>query len=412
MNVSQPAAVSKRRPAFTVTVCKGENMNNPHIVKITAITKVFAAGGQKCVGAEILYDQPIDPASVSADSFEAEDRTVTGISADGSLVSISLSEKDEKASLYFEGRPFGQVKPATVISAKVLVRQVREIRSADGTVLPAWETADSNTDARDDLADRFIQGSFEGLEYNLFIPEDYDPSKKYPLVQFIHDAAVCGDNVKCALAQGVGALVWVTPEAQKKHPCFVLAPMFAPPTIVDDDFNVDHRLEVEKRLLDKIVSEYSIDTGALYTTGQSMGCMSSMVLNLRYPNLFAASLFVAGQWDERQFQGSGLEKMHAWFINSEGDAKAFPGMNQILWVLEKEGAKVAREVWKTGQSQECYHESAERLAATGANIIYTPYDITTVADGWHSNGGEHHVNTWRHAYFVEAVRDWLFDQHK
>ena len=30
------------------------------------------------------------------------------------------------------------------------------------------------------------------------------------------------------------------------------------------------------------------DKNRVYTTGQSMGCMTSMYLNLKYPNLFAA----------------------------------------------------------------------------------------------------------------------------
>jgi predicted peptidase len=181
---------------------------------------------------------------------------------------------------------------------------------------------------------------------------------------------------------------------------------------VDDDWNVDHRLEVGKRLLDKIVSEYSIDTDRLYTTGQSMGCMSSMVLNLRYPDLFAASLLVAGQWDERQFEGSGLQDKKFWFINSQGDAKAFPGMNQILYVLEKEGAHVVREVWDAKGSQEEHEASAKKLISTGANIIYTPYEMTSIANGWSSHGGEHHITTWQYAYNEKAIRDWLFDQKK
>ncbi|MCC8066206.1 MAG: hypothetical protein LIO94_03770 [Clostridiales bacterium] len=393
-------------------------MNHSHIKEILAITEVMPEG-QKCTEAMLTYDTEFAVGSLNAAAFRVEERTIESVTVccnadgdegDGCYVLLKLSPEDEAAATYFPGHPWEGVG-ARVIPASLSVAQTESIRAKDGSeIAPA--DADKNTGVKNLLVEEFVQGSFEGLSYNLFLPRDYDPAKSYPLVQFIHDAAVCSEQTECALAQGVGALVWMTKEAQEKHPCFVLAPQYAPPSIVDDDWSVDDRLETGKRLLDKIVSEYSIDKNRLYTTGQSMGCMSSMVLNLRYPDLFAASFLVAGQWDERQFRGSGLQDHKFWFLNSQGDAKAFPGMNQILVELEKDGAKIAREVWRTGESQETYTKKAEALLATGADIIYTPYDITTVADGWHSNGGEHHINTWRHAYSIDAIHEWLFAQHK
>lgn len=392
-------------------------MNNSHIKEITAITEVLPEG-QKCTGVLLQYDCILGAGTVSPEDFLVENRHVTGAEVwqdeeggpgSGPFLYLSLDPQDEQAPTYFPGQPW-EGKDAVIVRPRLSVRQTGPLRAADGTVIPA-AAADESGRVKNLLADEFVQGSFEGLSYNLFIPRNYDPAKQYPLVQFIHDAAVCGNQPELTLAQGVGALVWMTEEAQAKQECFVLAPQFAAPSIVDDDWNVDPRLETEKRLLDKIVSEYSIDRGRLYTTGQSMGCMASMVLNLRYPGLFAASFFVAGQWDERAFAGSGLERQRFWFLNSQGDAKAFPGMNQILVQLERDGARIAREVWKTGEPQETYREKAHALLDTGANVIYTPFEMTSVADGWHSDGGEHHIHTWRHAYGIEAIREWLFAQH-
>jgi predicted peptidase len=393
-------------------------MNNRHIKNITAVTEVFP-DGQKCIAAVLEYDVILAAQSVSADAFSVEARTIVeaavsatpdGERGDGSFVTIRLSADDKNAKTFAPGNPWSG-EGAKVQAPRLSVSQGKALKTAGGEEIPP-AGADENTAVKNRLVEEFVQGSFEGLAYNLFIPRNYDANKSYPLVQFIHDAAVCGDQPECTLAQGVGALVWMTEEAQAKHECFVLAPQYAGASIVDDDWNVDHRLEVGKRLLDKIVSEYSIDTDRLYTTGQSMGCMSSMVLNLRYPDLFAASYLVAGQWDERQFEGAGLWNKHFWMINSQGDAKAFPGMNQILCVLEKEGAQIAREVWDAKGSQEEHENSAKKLIATGANIIYTPYEITSIADGWSSHGGEHHITTWQYAYNEEAARDWLFDQKK
>ncbi len=190
----------------------------------------------------------------------------------------------------------------------------------------------------------------------------------------------------------------------------MLAPQFDGPPIVDDDWNVDPRLETAKRLLDWVCETYPVDRSRLYTTGQSMGCMSSIVLNVRYPDLFAASYLVAGQWDDRQIQG--LEKQNLWMLNSMGDAKAFPIMNQMACEMESKGALVARKVIEAGATQEEYDEIAKELIATGANVIYTPYKIETVANGWSSRGGEHHMNTWKTAYDIEAIREWMFSKEK
>lgn len=378
---------------------------------ITAVTEVYP-DGQKCVRGVLEYDEELDAASVDTDTFEVRNRTITEVTLDetGTKIILSFHVDDAEARTFFPGEPFAMI-PAKLKKAELVVTQKKEIRSKDGSII--LDTKEKKSDrAEDALTDQFVQGSYQGLDYNLYIPENYDPSVKYPLVQFIHDAAICCDDVKAALCQGIGALVWMRKEEQKKRPCFVLVPQFHLPTIVDDDWNVDHRLEVAKKLLDQIVSLYSIDTDRIYTTGQSMGCMSSMVLNLRYPDLFAASLFVAGQWDDRLFVGSHLEKKPFWFINSQGDAKAFPGMNQILVALEQDGAKVARDVWEAKESQEYYAEKTTELKKTGADMIYTPFEMTTIANGWHSNGGEHHVNTWRYAYDIEAIREWLFEQHR
>ncbi len=381
-------------------------MNNKHILHITAVAEATPQG-QKCTKAVLEYDRPMS-ADVSPDAYRVEGRTVTGVSVEGSVVTLSLSPEDKAAATYCQGNPWEGT--ATVLrTASVAVAQVTSVAGLDGSVLePA--PADVNDRVETPIVDDFIQGEFEGLAYNLYIPKDCRPGETYPLVQFIHDAGPCGPEPKLTLTQGLGAIVWARPEEQAKRKCFVLAPQFDGPPIVDDDWNVDPRLETAKRLLDWVCGQNPVDRTRLYTTGQSMGCMSSIVLNVRYPELFAASFLVAGQWDDRQIPG--LERQHLWMLNSQGDAKAFPGMNQMACEMESKGAKVARKVIDAKASQEALQAVAQELVSTGANVIYTPYRIESVARGWHSRGGEHHVTTWQTAYEIEAIRAWLFTNQK
>ena len=383
-------------------------MNDKSKVQISAITEVTAVG-QKCIGAVLAYENEIDATSLNIDTYEVSDRRIVSIDVTGNKVTLHLSEDDEAAEVFHCGNPW-QKKDAYLSDVLLEVKQVKEVRTVDGQLIPPMKDFVICEKVVDEVADQFIQGTFGKQKYNLFIPRDYDPSKKYPLIQFIHDAAVCGKDTRLAITQGLGSIIWVTADWQKTHPCFVFAPQFNGPPIVDDDWNVDKRLEDAKSALDYVIETYSIDTDRIYTTGQSMGCMSSIVLNVRYPNFFAGSILVAGQWDERKIPG--LEKQNLWMICSQGDAKAFPIMNQMCVAMEQAGAKVARKVVDNNLSQDEYKKIFDELLKEEPNIIFTPYRLETVADGWHSNGGEHHINTWRTAYNIDYIREWLFNQKR
>ena len=73
------------------------------------------------------------------------------------------------------------------------------------------------------------------LQYQLFVPENYDASQSYPLLQFIPDSSVVGKGAADVLTQGWGGLVFATEEEQAKHPSFVVVPVFTE-TVVNDNF--------------------------------------------------------------------------------------------------------------------------------------------------------------------------------
>ena len=383
-------------------------MKNKNIMHITAVTEVTPVG-QKCLEVVVEYKEAIDENSLDCETYAVKDRNIKGVTVAGNEVHIRLDENDEKAMTYHPGMPW-QGKEAYLEEAAVSLVQVKDIKTAAGNIIEAFEEEDDSDKSFDALADLFIQGSYGKTKYNLFVPRNYDPGKKYPLIQFIHDASACGEDTRLAITQGLGALVWVGEEEQAKHECFVYAPQFSGSPIVDDDWNVSPKLEDAKAALDNIIETYSIDKNRIYTTGQSMGCMSSIVLNVRYPDFFAASFLVAGQWDDRAI--AGLEKQRLWMLCSQGDAKAFPIMNQMGVRMEEAGAKIARRVMENGLSQEEYYKIKEEVTRDNPNVIYTPYKLETVADGWSSNGGMHHVSTWKTAYSINAIHDWLFEQKR
>ncbi|MBQ9264918.1 MAG: hypothetical protein IJ189_12020, partial [Clostridia bacterium] len=81
------------------------------------------------------------------------------------------------------------------------------------------------------------------LQYQLYIPEGYDESQTYPLIQFIPDSSVVGKGADAVLTQGWGGLIWATDADQAKHPSFVVVPIFTE-TIVDDNHNHSDQIDV------------------------------------------------------------------------------------------------------------------------------------------------------------------------
>lgn len=249
------------------------------------------------------------------------------------------------------------------------------------------------------------------LKYNLYIPKKYSKNKKYPLVLFMHDSGPLSENTEMALMQGNGATSWAEPEFQARHESFVLAPQYSVKT-VNDESEATPEVEATKNLLDYLQTVYSIDQDRLYTTGQSMGGMMSLYLNSRYPDLFAASYYVACQWDPAVM--SAASKNKAWIVVSTGDSKAFPGMNAITEVFEKNGGIVEKAEWKGNYTEQQFDKAVKDVIAANpeANVYYTTLEKGTIPNLPPDNKGSEHVFTWTVAYNIDGIKEWIFRQSK
>lgn len=242
------------------------------------------------------------------------------------------------------------------------------------------------------------------IPYNLYLPEGYDESQEYPLVIFIGDASVNSNTVTDPLAQD-GAAVWATEEEQAKHKAIVLVPQYTQ-TLVDsigalteDDYQWTEGLTLVSNLIFNVVDEYSVDKDRIYGTGQSQGCMSTIAISDKYPDLYAAQLLVAGQWDAKEM--SAMVDDNLWIVVCEGDTKAYPGMNEAIANWKSLGAHVATsEMWDSTVSDEEFDKLVEETLNQGCPINYTVFE------------GGNHMYTWTVAYTIEGIRDWLFAQSK
>ncbi len=289
---------------------------------------------------------------------------------------------------------------------RILVRQLFPMLTVQGERVPVSEAPCTEQICPE--VERFQLRQCGELPYDLFVPEDYDPAKQYPLVLFVPDAGGRGTDPRTPLIQGIGGVIWSLPEQQKKHPCFVVCPCFGPEDILThDDFTCLPKLYKIKDVLEEVMGEFSVDRARIYTTGQSMGCMTSCELMCSYPDLFAGAMLVAGQWDPQRC-GKAMAHQKLWILVSENDLKAHPGMDAICEAIEENGGTVARSVLDGSASAAELSEEAAKTLHEPGNVRYTVFAGDSVVPPDQTAGpGSNHTNTWRVAYPIDTVRDWL-----
>lgn len=411
--------------AETTTALKTEKIKYPRGIRsVTSVTEVFGTG-QQITHIIVEFNERVVNSQLTKNTFTVSDRTVekiysntrperTDIVKDGRFVIIELNPKDSSASLRLEGNDeVGfQMKKATS-----KITQKEDILFTNGKKLEKSIAILENNKTRNLIVENFKQFVYKdpktgtSVKYNLYIPKNYDKNKKYPLVLFMHDKGVLSEDTKTALLQGNGATSFAAPEEQARHEAFVLAPQYSR-QVVDDNGDITSDLDATVNLIrDYLISKYSIDEKKLYATGQSMGGMMAIVMNYKYPELFAASYLIACQWNPKEV--STMAKNNLWITVSTGDAKAYPGMNAITSELIKRGATVAKDNWRADYTDAQFLEDARKVIAQKSNIKYTTLEKgTNPYLPKDANPGLEHSGTWKVAYNIPGIKDWMFLQSK
>lgn len=151
----------------------------------------------------------------------------------------------------------------------------------------------------------FTDAQGHSLLYRILSP-DYNLSRKYPLVIFLHGSGERGNDNTAQLKWGV--MQFATDRAMSEHPAIVIAPqcpagqtwanlrpdkngkmkMSAQPTLP---------MKLVMELVKKLIKGLPVDTTRIYITGLSMGGFGTYDAIERYPNFFAAAVPVCGGGD-------------------------------------------------------------------------------------------------------------------
>lgn len=252
------------------------------------------------------------------------------------------------------------------------------------------------------------------ITFDLYLPEGYDASGSYPMVVFIADSSCARGDAAASLTQGRGALVWATEEWQSVYPTIVAVPTY-PETILDDhgSYTTTEYVELTKRFIDYMSSEYAVDTDRIYGTGQSMGCMTTLILASEYPDLYAGCMFVDGQWDVSTL--SGLEEQTFVYFAAEDDTNAWNGAQEVMEMFDSDGVSYSYAQWDGNWSVDELSSAAEELFNEEEDQYFISWATGTIeagSSGKGMGGASYHMASFDYAYNCVAAMEWLFNQTK
>ena len=147
-----------------------------------------------------------------------------------------------------------------------LVLTAPPARAESGTQLPA----------------RLDTQAHVGMDYLIYLPEDYDAGEKWPLMLFLHGGGERGKDLDDVKQNGPPKLV----AEGKDFPFLIVSPQQK----ADGWWQPTELMA----LLDKIEQQYRVDADRIYVTGLSLGGLGTWRLANYAPHRFAAIAPICG----------------------------------------------------------------------------------------------------------------------
>jgi len=222
------------------------------------------------------------------------------------------------------------------------------------------------------------------LPYQVMFPENYDETKAYPLLIFLHGAGERGNDNQKQLTHGKQFLI---DNFQSAYPAIVIAPQCPADSYwanvvrhqLDDKMTLTFGLSDDATqpmstliaLINYWLSSGKVDTEKVYAGGLSMGGMGTLELLWRMPRTFAAAFPICG--------GGDLNKLPL-YARSTGVWLFHGGNDSVV------PAQNSRDIYKI-------------LKESGGDAEYTEYK------------GVNH-NSWDNTFQEKGLAPWLFKHKK
>lgn len=134
------------------------------------------------------------------------------------------------------------------------------------------------------MIERTIEVEGKSFSYHVYLPVNFTPDKKWPIMLYLHGSGPVNDI--WSYAGSLGAALRQFPE---RFPCIVVFPKCPPPR-----FWIGVMSRYAVKALDQAVEEFNGDDKRLYVSGFSMGGYGIWICAVNNPGKFAALAPVAG----------------------------------------------------------------------------------------------------------------------
>jgi predicted peptidase len=206
---------------------------------------------------------------------------------------------------------------------------------------------------------------FNDMPYRILVPRDYDSTRTYPLLVFLHGIGERGTENEQQLKWG--AKLFQTDSIRENYPAFIIFPQCQSTSYWFDRWET----ESLRGLIDAAVENYGIDNSKIYIGGLSMGAYGTYAMVARNPGLFAAAIAISG----------------------DGNTNDAALMSKTKWRIF---AGKKDNVVSSGKSE----RMAQALSRSGATVSFTLYPE---AD---------HTGSWVKAFAEPDFCSWLFSVSK
>lgn len=283
------------------------------------------------------------------------------------------------------------------------------------------------------------------LPYALYVPDDYDASKKYALVLHIEDAGFLGSDPMIALTESQGPVNYASKEVQDVVKADGLGGIIVvTPQIEEslrstrDDYSLSAAVPATWQLMDYLTQKYNIDSNRIYGEGQSMGGMQVVAMAAQRDNYFAGLWANGCQW------GSNHNLEDPTYNNGTGYFEA-PADGKTIWTKDSDGNEVDYRNWYYMVSDDnilitnCIGDAFSTsvwkelkylyLDTVGATIPYTYFNPLTTPKTeqnaavkklvaqendlgmyWFAFEGGNHMATWIYSHGIIEGHKWLVSQ--
>ncbi len=229
-----------------------------------------------------------------------------------------------------------------------------------------------------------VQGG-DSLPYRVLLPKDYDASKTYPLIFFLHGAGERGSDNGKQLVHGGN--LFLRDSIRNNYKAIVVFPQcsrddyWANVLRVNNDsgkrtfiFLEDGApgkyMQMLQELLTYVLSAYPVNKKQVYVGGLSMGGMGTYELVRRMPGTFAAAFAICG--GANPATAVKMKSVKWWIFHGAKDDVVLPHYSQDMAIA---------------------------LKKAGASVQFTLYP------------NDNH-NSWDSAFAEPGLLAWLFSQHQ